>query len=178
MEVLTSRLRLREITESDYNFFVELETNESCLKYESDIVPTKDSVDKKFRETLEIINSVPRVRYRFMITYLDTNEPIGRVVLWKIDDSINEWEIGWDVHPRYWGNGYAPEAAMAVLEFAFNDLRVHRIQALCNDQNISSEKVMIKIGMKKEGTLRGVRLLNNNWYGSHIYSILESEFNI
>lgn len=63
-----------------------------------------------------------------------------------------------------------------MLEFAFNELKVHRIQALCNDENINSEKVMIKIGMIKEGTCRGVRVLNNRWYGSHIYSLLENEF--
>ena len=177
MEILTERLCLRETTERDYDFLVELETNESCLKYESDTVPTIDSLNEKFRETLEDININPRDRYRLIILKLSTSEPIGRIVLWKIDDSIKEWEIGWYILPKYWGMGYAPEAASALLKFAFNDLEVHRIQALCNDQNINSEKVMIKIGMKKEGTCRGVRLLNNQWYGSHIYSLLESEFN-
>ena len=175
MEIITDRLCLREVKENDYDFFAELESNEACIKYESDAVPTKDWIDKKFHETLEDINIVLRVRYRLMITKLATGESVGRIVLWKIDDSIKEWEIGWDVHLKHWGNGYAPEAAKAVLKFAFNELKVHRVQALCNDQNSSSEKVMIKIGMKKEGTLRGVRCLNNRWYGSHIYSLLGSD---
>ncbi len=176
MEIITDRLCLREVANSDYAFFEELETDEACLKYESDTIRTKKWIAKKFSETLQDVNTIPRVRYRMMISNLFTKEPIGRVVLWKIDDSINEWEIGWDVHPKYWGNGYAPEAAEAILRFAFNDLKVHRIQSLCNDQNNNSEKVMVKIGMKKEGTLRGVRLLNNCWYGSHIYSLLDNEF--
>lgn len=173
---ITNRLCLREFKESDFDFFAELESNEFCLKYESDTLPTKEWIDKKFRETLDDKNQIPRTRYRLMISNLSTNEPIGRIVLWKIDDSIKEWEIGWDVHPKYWGNGYAPEAAKELLRFAFDDLKVHRIQALCNEKNSNSEKVMIKLGMKKEGTLRGVRFLNNCWYGSHIYSLLENEF--
>lgn len=177
MEIVTDRLCLREVTEIDYDFFAELETNEACLKYESDSVPTKDCIDKKFSETLADMGKIPRDRYRLMITKLSTNEPVGKIVFWKIDDSIKEWEIGWDVHPKHWGNGYAPEAARELLKFAFNELGVHRVQALCNDQNSNSEKVMIKAGMKKEGTCRGVRLLNNCWYGSHIYSLLESDFN-
>lgn len=177
MEIVTDRLRLREVIESDYDFFAELETNESCLKYESDTAPTKDWIDKKFTESFDDTNKMPRIRYRLMISTLSTNELVGRIVFWEIDDSIKEWEMGWDVHPKYWGNGYAPDAAKALLEFAFKDLKVHRIQALCNDKNNNSEKVMIKIGMKKEGTCRGVRFLNNCWHGSHIYSLLESEFN-
>ncbi|MEW8955954.1 GNAT family N-acetyltransferase [Clostridium sp.] len=177
MEIVTDRLCLREITEKDYDFFFELETNESCLKYESDTIKLKEAIDKKFSEAIDEINKIPRVVYRFIISDLYSNESIGRVILWKIDDSINEWEIGWDVHPNYWGNGYAPEAARELLKFAFNNLKIHRVQALCNDQNINSEKVMIKIGMIKEGTCRGVRFLNNCWYGSHIYSLLEDEFN-
>jgi ribosomal-protein-alanine N-acetyltransferase len=175
MEILTDRLCLRDIIEDDCDFFAELETNEACIKHESDTVSSKDWIEKKFRETFQDINIVPRARYRLIISKLDTHETIGRIVLWKIDDSIKEWEIGWDVHPKHWGNGYAPEAAKAVLKIAFNILMAHRVQALCNDQNSSSEKVMIKIGMKKEGTLRGVRCLNNRWYGSHIYSLLESD---
>jgi ribosomal-protein-alanine N-acetyltransferase len=177
MEILTERLRVREVLESDYGLFEELETHELCLKYESDTVPEKEWIDNKFRETFEDKDKLPRVRYRMIIEKLSTNEPVGRVVLWKIDDSIREWEIGWDVHPKFWGQGYASEAGKAMLKFAFNNLKVHRVQALCNDQNICSEKVMLKIGMIKEGTCRGVRLLNNCWYGSHIYSLLESEFN-
>ena len=38
-----------------------------------------------------------------MLSKLSTNELIGRIVFWQIDGSIKEWEIGWDVHPKYWG---------------------------------------------------------------------------
>lgn len=176
MEIVTERLFLRELIESDYEFFSTLETNELCLKYESDTIPLKEYIDNKFRNNLEDKYKTPRNRYRFMVVKLSSGELIGRIILWKIDDSINEWEIGWDVHPDYWGKGYAPEATREVLKFAFTELGVHRVQALCNDANSSSEKVMIKSGMKKEGTIRGVRKLNNSWYGSHIYALLESDF--
>lgn len=139
-------------------------------------MPTKEEIDRKFSRILESINKVPRTKYTLIITRLDDLKPVGRVIIWEIDSSIKEWEIGWDVHPDYIGKGYAPEAAKALLEFTFNELKAHRVQALCNDKNINSEKVMIKIGMKKEGTCRGVRLLNNCWYGSHIYSLLDSDF--
>jgi [ribosomal protein S5]-alanine N-acetyltransferase len=46
---------------------------------------------------------------------------------------------------------------------------------LCHEHNHRSERVMIRIGMHKEGTLRGVRYLNSQWYGSHVYSILDTD---
>lgn len=176
MNIYTDRLCLREVSEKDYDFISELETSDFIQKFESDTIPKKEDVDKKFLKMLEYINEVPRTKYYLIVTKLPNFQPVGKLIFWEIDSSIREWEIGWDVHPNYVGKGYAPEAAKALLEFAFNNLGVHRIQALCNDKNTNSEKVMIKIGMKKEGTCRGVRFLNNSWYGSHIYSLLDNDF--
>lgn len=175
MEIMTERLCLREVDENDYDFICELENNEFIQRFERDTLPSKEETDKKFSKILESINKVPRTKYTLIISRLSDLKSVGRVIMWEIDSSIKECEIGWDVHPDYIGRGYAPEAARALLEFAFNKLGVHRVQALCNDANINSEKVMAKIGMKKEGTCRGVRFLNNCWYGSHIYSLLDSD---
>lgn len=62
-----------------------------------------------------------------------------------------------------------------MLEFGFEKLNVHRIQANCNANNVASEKIMKRIGMKIEGTLRHTRFLRGEWCDSTIYSILEDE---
>lgn len=175
MELKTRRLYIREISELDYDFIYELETSEFTQKYESDKLPSKEEVDKTFADILESKSKDPREKYSLLVTRLNDHIPVGRVVIWQIDSSIKEWEIGWFVHPNHSGNGYATEVAKALLDFAFENLNAHRVQALCNEQNTSSENVMKKIGMQKEGTLRGVRRLNNKWYGMHVYSILDSD---
>ena len=175
MNIFTDRLCLREFVAEDYDFFFELETSEFIQKFESDTIPTKEEIDEKFSKILKCINKIPRNRYYLVITKLPDYQPVGKLGFWEIDPSIREWEIGWDIHIDHIGKGYAPEAAKALMKFGFNKLNAHRIQALCNDKNTNSEKVMMKIGMKKEETCRAVRLLNNNWYGSHIYSLLDTE---
>jgi len=175
MELITNRLRIREFKESDYDFYVDIETNSLCLQYESDTVPTNEVLYKKFKETLDDINKEPRIKYRLIVSLLNTDETIGIIIIWLIDKDIREWEIGYEFHPDYWGNGYAPEAIKALIKFSLSNLNAHRIQAICNDENVNSEKVMIKSGMKKEGTFRSVRFLNNRWVGSHIYSIIETD---
>lgn len=59
----------------------------------------------------------------------------------------NTYEIGWAIHCDYRNNGYATEAASALITYAFTVLRAERVQAHCDSRNIASEKVMKKLGM-------------------------------
>lgn len=63
-------------------------------------------------------------------------------------------EIGFALGSPFWGEGYMPEALAAVCEAAFADGRIARIQALCDEENSQSSRVMEKVGMQLEGTLR------------------------
>jgi RimJ/RimL family protein N-acetyltransferase len=68
-------------------------------------------------------------------------------------------EVGFALGSRFWGHGYMPEALQRVCEAAFEDTRISRVQALCDKENRRSSRVMEKVGMELEGTLRG--------YGDH-----------
>jgi RimJ/RimL family protein N-acetyltransferase len=63
-------------------------------------------------------------------------------------------EIGFALGSRFWGQGYMPEALTRVCEAAFDDERIFRVQALCDEENARSSRVMEKAGMKLEGRLR------------------------
>jgi RimJ/RimL family protein N-acetyltransferase len=56
-------------------------------------------------------------------------------------------EIGWRLAYDYWGKGYATEAAKAVLNYAFNDLKMNKIVSFTTSKNVGSRRVMEKIGM-------------------------------
>lgn len=174
MEIKTSRLILRDFKSSDLNFYIELETNKDCLMYEQEKSYPIDSIRSNFNTILQN-QTKQRDKYSFVIEENENHISVGRIVIWKIDESISEWEIGWILHPQYWGKGYASEAAQALINNVFTNHNAHRIQALCHEHNVQSESVMIRIGMKKEGVLRAVRYLNNQWAGSIIYSILDTD---
>ena len=72
---------------------------------------------------------------------------IGGINLESTEPSGN-FEIGWTVHNKYRNQGFATEAAGALVEYAFNDLDAERVTAHCDSENKSSEAVMKKIGMK------------------------------
>lgn len=176
MLIKTERLILREFNEKDYDFFYDCKTNKYIQEFETDINPTKEEVDKKFKEIIEKKSKKPRTSYDLLVEKKEDNITIGRVFIWEIDEKIKEWEIGWETHPNYAKNGYATEAAKAMIDLAFKKIKIHRLQAICNSRNISSEKVMIKINMIKEGTQRAVKYLNNRWDDIHIYSMLETDY--
>ena len=56
-------------------------------------------------------------------------------------------EIGWRLDRRYWGQGYATEAARAALAFAFEEAGFSRLVSICQVGNEASERVMLKLGM-------------------------------
>ena len=80
---------------------------------------------------------------------------IGTCGFTRFDYSNNSAEIGYVINPEFRGRGIAGEAARRVIRFGFDELGLNRIEAKYMDGNVASRKVMEKIGMKYEGTMRG-----------------------
>ena len=80
-------------------------------------------------------------------------------------------EMGWSIARPLWGRGLTPEAAVAVIDAAFSthpDL--NRIRAMADARNVASHRVMEKVGMSREGTLRQNRITRGEpvdevWFG-------------
>lgn len=80
-------------------------------------------------------------------------EVVGAIGL-RLDGENELAELGYWVGNDYWGNGYATEAGAELLRFGFDTLRLNRVMARHFGSNPASGRVMQKIGMRKEGTLR------------------------
>ena len=90
--------------------------------------------------------------------------------------SFNLAELGYWVGKPYWGNGYATEAAKAVINFGFGKLFLHRIQATHFGNNPASGKVMQKIGMAYEGCRRQHTLKWGKYRDIWLYGILREDW--
>ena len=79
---------------------------------------------------------------------------VGLVLLKRLrplgDDG---YEVGWRLHPDFWGNGYATEGASALLELAFTDRNLSEVFALIEPSNDRSHRVADRIGMRTIGTI-------------------------
>jgi [ribosomal protein S5]-alanine N-acetyltransferase len=73
--------------------------------------------------------------------------------LYRITSSLKTGRLH-TVGEPHWGNGYATEAAIAIVEFAFKDMDYHKVYARHFQSNPSSGRVLEKVGMQKEGILK------------------------
>lgn len=83
--------------------------------------------------------------------------------------------IGYFLARPQWGKGYATEAVRAVLRFGFGPLALHRIEARCLPENVASERVMQKVGMRFEGLLRQAMFKNEAFFDIKLYARLAEE---
>ena len=85
-------------------------------------------------------------------------------------------EIGYILHPDYWGRGYVPEAARALIDVAFKQLGLHKIELTCFGYNIQSQRVAEKLGFTLEARIRDRKDSQGNRCDSLIYGLLRSEW--
>ena len=88
------------------------------------------------------------VEYVFTVELQDLACAVGRVGLHK-EEQPDTWNIGFWIHPDHWGNGYAPEAARAVLDFGFGTLRARRIVTAHATWNRQSQSVIEGLGFHR-----------------------------
>jgi len=80
-------------------------------------------------------------------------EAMGAIGL-HIEQKHRRAEIGYWLGVPYWGHGYVTEAARAVVDYAFADIGVNRVFACHFTRNPASGRVLLKVGMQHEGTMR------------------------
>lgn len=86
-------------------------------------------------------------------------------------------DMGWSIHRRLWGRGLTTEAGNAVVSAAFSTYSaLARIGATADERNVASHRVMEKIGMSREGTLRRNRIGRGECIDEAVFSILRSEW--
>jgi ribosomal-protein-alanine N-acetyltransferase len=101
---------------------------------------------------------------------------IGTVGFVSFSLKQNSAEIGYALHPDYWGQSITPEAVWAVLRFGFVTLGLHRIEARFMVENIQSRRVMEKVGMRFEGVLREGMKIKERYRDIGVCSVLAKDF--
>ena len=79
---------------------------------------------------------------------------VGLIGLDGLDPRHDSAELGFLLNERYWGHGYATQAAAVVVWFGFRVLKLNRIYARHLASNAASARVLAKVGMQREGVLR------------------------
>lgn len=115
------------------------------------------------------------------ITNTDTGEHIGTIGLHGITWKSLAWrrdraEIGYWVHPHLAGKGYATEACIAVVAFAFERLGLHKVTIGCLLENVASKRVIEKVGFRFVARIDEDVWRNDRWWTHLRYEITISEW--
>lgn len=169
MYIKTKRLLIRKFEFKDWQAVYEYTSDFNVMKYIPEGVFTeedaKEFVNKNMGDKTE----------KFPVVLMDGNILIGHIFFYKYFGE-HTYEIGWVFNPKYYNKGYASEAAKAILEYGFEKMKIHRIIATCQPQNIPSYRVMEKIGMRREGYFKKCIPNGNEWWDEYYYAILEEEW--
>ncbi len=175
-EILTERTRMKLIDLSDLNSIHELHSLPETDEYNALGIP------KNIEETKSIIkpwieeNQLSKIKnYTFAIEQRETREFIGLFGLKLGNEKYKRAEVWYKIHTDFWNKGYATETLKAVINFGFDALKLHRIQAGCAVGNIGSIKVLEKSGLIKEGRGRQILPLKSGWSDNFEYSILDTD---
>ena len=169
----TKRLLLRRFEEKDINELYDGYINQDeFLYYANKEHKTLEEVEGYIKRQLERYES--KDVYNWCIALKNTYAIIGAINL-RVNDYNNSVEFNYAIDNRYINNGYMTEALIAVKEFCMNELKVKRFQGGCCVENLASEKVMKKIGMKHEGTLKANVKLIDGYHDMHMYSLINEE---
>jgi RimJ/RimL family protein N-acetyltransferase len=149
----TDRLLLRQLTTDDAEFILELLNEPAWIQY------IGDRGVRTLEDARAYILNGPVASYAkngfglYLVALKETNESIGMCGLIK-RDTLDDVDIGYAFLPKYWGKGYAVEAAQAVKTYARDGLGLRRIVAITDPANGGSIRVLEKIGLGFERMVR------------------------
>lgn len=176
MILTTDRLLLREFEESDWQAVLEYQSDPLYLRYNPWTYRTEEDVRAFVNMFVIQQKEEPRTKFQFALVLQTEGRLIGNCGIRKRHPDATKADIGYELNSRYWGQGYATEAARAMLAFGFQTLELHRIWADCVVENVASAHVLEKIGMQREGRLRERKWMKDRWWDMLVYAILEQEW--
>ncbi|PZO95724.1 MAG: GNAT family N-acetyltransferase [Haemophilus parainfluenzae] len=171
----TSRLFLRRLTYADaealFSYFSEPSVTEY---YDVDTLIRVEQAEELIR-LWNVAYSMKKAM-RWALVLKESNEVIGTCGFHNFHEEHARAEIGYDLKPAFWHQGYMREAVSSMIRYGFRRLNLHRIEAFIFPQNIASRKLLEAVGLQFEGRLQEYFWHRGEFVDSEIYAITYSRW--
>lgn len=170
------RCYLRTFVESDAKILAELIIKNKYFwsihePLHEDEFYTEEAQFKKILESIHLLRA--NREYSFGIFTKDRNKLIGHISLYAIKRlPYSSAFIGYSVDENYTRRGIATDAVNKVVQFGFDVVKLHRIEAYVSPRNHGSVKVLENANFTREGLLRELLFINGKWEDHYMYAIL------
>lgn len=165
------RLRLGLPKDTHYSYLVDLDSAGMLLVQEEVPLPPVKQMIEENGESAQPNIAAPA----FTIETLD-GEYIGHIHFNYINERHGTFSIGMINYRNQRGKGYGEAAIRLLLEYAFNERRLHKFTAYCLDDNKASAALMKKLGCKQEGIVREVVFMNGKYHNQLLFGMTEDEY--
>jgi ribosomal-protein-alanine N-acetyltransferase len=171
----TERLILRRIRKNDVNELFFLRSDKEVLTY-LDKEPAKDAFEvSAFIEKLyELERSSSAINWA--ITFKENEKMIGTICIWNISNEHHRGELGYVLHPDHQCRGIMNEALKSVIEYGFQKINLHSMEANVNPYNAASIRLLEKNNFIREAYFRENFLFRSKFIDTAIYSLIVSEY--
>ena len=174
-ELDTDDLHLRPLDMSDAEGMYEILADVQSMKYWSN-APVADIEEAKqfLREDLE--SDAKGNSLCWAVTFKGEDELIGKCIMFNFSPKNYRAEIGYILNRKYWRRGLMRQALEALIDFAFNDLNLHRLEADTDTENTGSMALLENLGFKREGLFRERWYVYDQWADSAMYGLLNPDW--
>lgn len=167
----TERLLLRQITNNDVKEVFELRSNPETMKYiPRPLVKTTEDALEHIAMIEEKIVSNKGINWG--ITLKGSSKLLGIIGFYRMQPENYRAEIGYMLLPDFHGKGIVPEALKRLINYGFDNLKLHSIEAVIDPENTASEKVLQNCGFTKEAHLKECEFFEGNFLDKVIYSLI------
>ena len=171
-EIETERLLLRTIKMSDAPELFRMRSLEQTMQFigkeKMVIVEEAEALLMKMLDSLQNNEGI-----QWCITLKEKPDSlIGMVGLWRLIKEHYRAELGYMLHPDFWRKGIMKEAVLAAIDYGFNTMKLHSIEAHINPANAASAAVLEATGFIREAYFKEDFYYNGKFTDSAIYSLL------
>ncbi len=169
----TNRLTLRRINQDDAAPIFKLRSDQAVLEFTS-MEPALiiDDAESWISRINEFEKDNMAITWGIIIK--ESKELAGTIGLWHLQPQNFRAEIGYALLPKFQKRGLMNEATQAVLEYSFNDLNLHSLEAHVNPKNEKSIRLLDKNNFLKEAHFREDFYHKGEFYDSLVFSLLKS----
>lgn len=116
----------------------------------------------------------PNPDYNWMLVLKDTGKVIGQLEIFNVENARMA-DVGYRIHPDYWGQGITTEALQRAIRFVFEETTIQRLNASADVRNTGSNRVLEKCGFLREGTVRQGKMVSV-YCDYNTYGLLKSDY--
>lgn len=171
---------INPVDRSEVESLLELETrnkdffNQYAPNRDSDFYTLEGQV-KRLEKMVE--NREKDLGYSFGIYLNENNELIGQIGFFKLERGPSQKAmVGYSLDKERNGKGYMTEALKLIIDFGFNQIKLHRIEAEVMPHNIGSIRILEKAGFHKEGIAKKNVMINGKWEDHQVLAIINNNY--